>query len=197
MSLYSKEGIYSDFTYGAPGVSRGMVFAFHVAQNQAKVFDEPGKVLVLGAGNGYEIVVFRLFGWNVAGLEFYVPNIEAVKEVSVIGDASDMPFGDKEFDLVFCCEMLEHIEDDVCMKILQETNRVGKNFFFSIATRDDPPYDTHINLKRPGQWVTDFENIGFDIKNAQFAPRITIVSGNYMCVLRYSDGVMVYGSCSN
>lgn len=47
-------------------------------------------------------------------------------------DAEDMPFGDKEFDYVFCCQVLEHAEHPEIF--LNELARVGKRGYLELPT---------------------------------------------------------------
>lgn len=193
---YSDEGIYGDFTYGTPGVSRGFINALSVTQGNAFAFDGPMKILVIGGGNGYEIAVFKTRGHECYGIDLYSPNFAFLKDTSVQGDASDMPFKDKEFDLVFCGETLEHIPEKTCLKILSEVRRVGKNFYFTIATRGDSPYNLHINVNPAWWWMKTFEECGFTIMHAEDKPIVPITySGNGLVKCKYRDGVTIYGNC--
>lgn len=47
-------------------------------------------------------------------------------------DAEDMPFGDKEFDYIFCCQVLEHAENPE--QFLNELARVGKRGYLEMPT---------------------------------------------------------------
>lgn len=52
-------------------------------------------------------------------------NIKVLKKQQfVAADGESLPFTDEEFDYVFCCHVLEHVEDPV--KFLSEIFRVGK-----------------------------------------------------------------------
>ena len=67
-----------------------------------------------------------------------------------------MPFKDNEFTLVFCCETLEHIPMDICEKILEESKRVAGLYYFTIATRGDEPWNSHINIHQGEWWIGKF-----------------------------------------
>jgi ubiquinone/menaquinone biosynthesis C-methylase UbiE len=107
-----------------------------------------------------------------------------------------MPFKDKEFDLVFCGETLEHIPEDVCLEILKEVQRVSGSFYFTIATHDDAPYNMHINVHPAWWWQRVFGELGFRVIHAQDHPIVPIVYGNGgIMKLRFPDGVTMYGYC--
>jgi hypothetical protein len=194
---YSDEGIYGDFTYGTPGVSRGFANALGITQGNAFRFDGPMKILVIGAGSGYEIAVFRSRGHQCFGIDLHVPDVPFMKEYSVKGDASQMPFAEDEFDLVFCGETLEHIPEDVCLEILSEVKRIGKNFYFTIATRDDGKYKMHINVHPAWWWMKTFEECGLVCIHSEDCPFVPILyAGHGLLKLRYRDGVTLYGNCN-
>jgi SAM-dependent methyltransferase len=47
-------------------------------------------------------------------------------------DGENLPFSDKEFDYIICCQVLEHVEDPV--KFLQEQFRVAKRGYIEIPS---------------------------------------------------------------
>lgn len=63
-----------------------------------------------------------------------------------IGDVRALPYEDKEFDCILCCEVLEHLKtmEDV-KKAISEILRVGKNFLISVPYRKDIKHvDAHL-----------------------------------------------------
>ena len=195
---YNEDGVWGDFTYGAPGVSRGLLNAIQITQSEVK-FCENGtpKTLVIGAGNGWEIAQLKASGWDVCGIDLYVPDIPFVKKCSVQGDASNMPFKDKEFGLVLCCETFEHIPEDVCWEILAEIKRVSDSFYFTIATIDDAPvYSTHITIHPGWWWMQKFEENGMNVKHAESGAKMALIyAQNRIARMRYEEGVTLFGSC--
>lgn len=195
-SLYSKEGIYGNFSYGCPFIIRGIMHAMRLHSlwniRKAKV----GKILVVGAGNGYELVYFLKKGYDTTGVEIYVPDIPIVREHTVQADAKSMPFDDKEFDVVFCAETMEHIEEKDIDPILKECRRVAKTYYFTIATKYDTGWDTHVTVKHGEWWIRRFRELGFGIIHAQIAPEMIITFDNGDIIRNtYDDGVMIYGYC--
>uniref|UniRef100_A0A6M3J112 Putative methyltransferase n=1 Tax=viral metagenome TaxID=1070528 RepID=A0A6M3J112_9ZZZZ len=171
--------------------------SFYAMNNEGLKFkDKPKKdVLVVGAGSGYEVISYIKHGHNVRGIDLFAPEIKMVKDVTYIGSADKMPFGDKEFDFVHCTEMMEHVPEEITNDILMECRRVAKRFYFTIATRDDKPYDTHINIHPAWWWIKRFEELGFGIINAQQAARIALNVKGYASVIFWPDGVFLHGNC--
>ena len=131
---YSKDGIFGDFTYSSPGVSRGLLISMIVRQGGFFAVKGKVKILVMGAGHGYEVVSYIKGGHDVKGIDLYAPEIPMVKEVTTLASADDMPFKDKEFDLIHSTEMMEHVPEKITDQILRECRRVAKKFVFTIAT---------------------------------------------------------------
>ena len=192
---YSDDDIFGLYTYASIDVSRGFLISTVVASGQFFKVHDGAKVLVIGAGSGYEIINYLNHGYDVKGIDLYAPDVKRVKEVTHIGSADNMPFDDKEFDFVHCTEMMEHVPEEITDDILNEAKRVAKMFVFSIADRHDKPYESHINIHPAWWWMKKFEDLGFKIKSAQQAARITLPLGNGSINVFWPDGVLLYGEC--
>lgn len=89
----------------------------------------------------------------------------------VVGEIENMPFADKQFDLVVAFEILEHIEHD--QKALQEICRVLKdNGLVFIATPLHQKWFTladteagHVRRYEPAELLQKARNAGFALKN--------------------------------
>lgn len=188
--------VYQDFFYGCPGVSRGWRHSLMICQGEAFPFEGKLKILVVGAGNGYDLVQFIKAGHDCIGLELYIPDIPLVKKNSIMAQAKSMPFKNKSFDLVFCAEVMEHIPAEITDLVLRECKRVAENFYFTIATRDDGHFNTHVNVHNGSYWIQKFEDLGFTISHAEINPRVYIdFNRKYIQKTLYPDGVMLYGRC--
>lgn len=192
---YTKDRIYGNLEYGGPAPSRGLAVANYLSNRKLNKFKETGKILVLGSGPGYELVYLKKQGFNVVGAELYIPDNPIVKKHSVQCSIDNLPFKDKEFLLTLCCETLEHIPMEVCEDIIEETKRVSKAFCFTIATRDDGHFNTHININEGEVWIKKFRDHGLKIQHAQIAPGYIVKRGNTMALVAYDDGVLIYGEC--
>jgi len=190
--LYSSDGIYGSLTYGSPFVSKGLLCAAYCVQVDLV---KSKKVLCVGAGNGYEVVLFLKGGYDVTSLEMYHPNIRILKGRQVKGYAQDLPFKDKEFDLYFCCEMMEHVPEELIVPILKEAKRVSNEIFFSIATKNDPPHNTHINIHELPFWYNMFTDLGFNLKSIQHAGGLPIMTPHGLTIATWKNGVILNAEC--
>ena len=89
----------------------------------------PVRILNIGVGNGWLERECKTFGWDVYSLD---PDSAAAKSVSsqdirpTTGTAELLPFKDSCFDIVFCSEVLEHLDDKQIGPATQEIARVLK-----------------------------------------------------------------------
>lgn len=81
----------------------------------------PKKVLIIGKGNGLVSEYLKL-----AGIKIVVLDIDETLKPDVIASVLKMPFSDKEFDVVLCAEVLEHLPYNEFNKALSEIKRVAK-----------------------------------------------------------------------
>jgi SAM-dependent methyltransferase len=188
-TLYSDEGIYGTLTYGSPFVCKGLKCAVYLTQF-GKL--EGKKILCVGSGNGYEAVWFIKQGYDVTVLEMYHPDLSILKGKQVKGFAQNLPFDDQVFDLYFCCEMMEHVPEELNIAILKEAKRVSKEVFFTIADRDDPPYHTHINIHDMPYWYRLFKDLGFEFINVQSAGKLPLVAVGTVCLCGWGDGTIIH-----
>jgi len=198
LSLYSEDGIYGSIDYGSPSVSKGFLFAAYVCQVE-RIAKEKGKVLCLGSGNAYDAVKFLMEGFNCYIAELYHPKVDILKGRQVKAFGQNLPFRDKEFDLLFCCEMMEHVPEEVADAILLEAKRVSKEVFFTIATGDDS-FHTHICIHNAQWWMNKFESLGFVFINAQANPNFTLCTLDNMArmvarLVYFPDGVAINAFC--
>ncbi|WNG46519.1 3-demethylubiquinone-9 3-O-methyltransferase [Archangium minus] len=96
---------------------------------------QPSKVRVLdvGCGGGLLAEEFSKKGWKVTGVDQSAPSIELAKaHAAKVGLSIDyqvsrgqkLPFEDETFDVVYCCDVLEHIPD--YPTVVAESSRVLK-----------------------------------------------------------------------
>ena len=192
VDIYKDGGIYNTLDYGAPYVSRGLRFARFVSAS----FTNRGKVLCVGCGNGYEIIEYLNLGWEAYGTELHtITDVPILENRIIIARVPDLPFKDKEFDLLTCTEVIEHIPEEETEDFLRECYRVSENCFFSIATRGDHPFNTHINIHHPTWWLNKIEEIfGPDeLAHFQYKPIYDIqLTAGVTHRRRFVDGVIFY-----
>ncbi len=85
---------------------------------------DANKVLDIGARDGVYSMLFAERYEAVVALDLEKPKIEHPKIECVKGDVTCLEFMDKEFDFVFCAEVLEHIPPKLLKKACDELARV-------------------------------------------------------------------------
>lgn len=90
-------------------------------------------VLEIGCGEGVLLynMAHSLDGKKVAAIDIDEKEIETARKnipfaEPRVGSAYKLPFADGQFDLVICCEVMEHLEDP--KKALEEIQRVSKKY---------------------------------------------------------------------
>ncbi len=121
--------------------------------------DKGIKILDLGSGTGHFMRAWKSRGFsNVSGIEISQVAVDLSGEPTLIqGTIADMPFKDKEFDLVFSSAVLEHIDDSILPAALSECLRVGKRQAHSIGL-DKGTDPSHINIKTISEWQGIFRD---------------------------------------
>jgi len=87
----------------------------------------------------------RKFCRKVVGVDF------ACRSADIIAPAHDLPFEDKDFELITAFDMLEHLLPDEVEAVLKEFERVAKRFVFSISHVPSVIGDLHPTV-RPIKW---------------------------------------------
>lgn len=91
------------------------------------------KTLDIGCGGGYLSEEFARLGCEVTGLDPSAPTLETARaharqeglKISYVhGSGENLPFPDRSFDVVYCCDVLEHVTD--LGRVISETARVMK-----------------------------------------------------------------------
>jgi len=109
-------------------------------------FDPLGKrVLDVGCGGGILSEEFARLGCEVVGIDLSAASIEVAREHARqeglaieyhVGEAELLPFPTASFDVVYCCDVLEHVYDVAAT--IAETARVlnpGGIYFFDTINR--------------------------------------------------------------
>jgi 2-polyprenyl-6-hydroxyphenyl methylase / 3-demethylubiquinone-9 3-methyltransferase len=91
------------------------------------------KALEIGCGGGILCEEIAGLGFNVTGIDPSEPSLRVAADHAqmkglkiryVKGKGENLPFPDDSFDIVFCCDVLEHVRD--LPKVVSETSRVLK-----------------------------------------------------------------------
>ena len=191
-NLYSNDGLYGTLDYGGPYPIKAIPHSAYIAGGLPKT----AKLLVIGAGNGYEVVYLLKKGFKHAySVDIYTPDVPYLKGRCIQSWAQSLPFKDKVFDMVICCETMEHIPEELTDAVLNESKRVAKEVYFTIASRDDPPFHSHVCIHDTSWWIKRFEKLGFSVINAQMNPWIVVPMKGGAVLFRYDDGISMYAKC--
>ncbi|MBH41829.1 MAG: methyltransferase type 11 [Candidatus Magasanikbacteria bacterium] len=82
---------------------------------------KPEKILEIGPGTGVVTNILKKNNVQVTTLD-----IDESLNPDVVGSVDNLPFSNDMFDLVLCCEVLEHLPYDCFLKALKEIRRVTK-----------------------------------------------------------------------
>lgn len=91
-------------------------------------------ILDVGSGKGFLLHDFRelIPGITVAGIEIssyaLEHTMEDVKPFCVLGNAKELPFPDKSFDLVISINVVHNLELDDCCQAIREMERVSRKY---------------------------------------------------------------------
>lgn len=116
---------------------------------------KPATILEAGCGEGFMLERLKqwgigttLFGVDISGDAIAIgkklhPNLNLLR-----GDIYSLPFKDDSFDLVICCEVLEHLLYPI--KAMDEIVRVSKKYCLLSVPQE--PYFTLANFLRGKNW---------------------------------------------
>lgn len=120
-------------------------------------------VLDVGCGQGQALEYFSLRGvkgLGIDGTELVLKN--AVFDNIEIHDYVTGPYiPEKKYDLVWCCEFVEHIEEKYLNNFL-ETFKSGKVVALTHALPGQGGYH-HVNEKNDSYWIEKMKGIGFKL----------------------------------
>jgi 2-polyprenyl-6-hydroxyphenyl methylase/3-demethylubiquinone-9 3-methyltransferase len=103
------------------------------------------QVLDVGCGGGFLTEEIAKYGLKAVGIDPSAPSLEAARSHAekiglriqyLEGIGEQLPFPDSTFDIVFCCDVLEHVTD--YQEVLKEVHRVlrpGGWLFFETVNR--------------------------------------------------------------
>ena len=122
----------------------------------------PGNVLDAGCAWGFLVEAFRKRGVEAYGLdisEFAIKNVhQDFKPYCRIGSIADS--FDREYDLITCIEVLEHMPQREAEKAIENICSHAKEIVFS-STPFDYKEVTHVNVHDPEYWAEQFARFGF------------------------------------
>lgn len=177
--------VYKSLDYGPVTTARGLTLSEEVVLTV-----KPCKVLCVGSGNSYEAVNLLKHGFDVYTADYHHPRVKRLKSRQVYVEGKELPFKDDAFNLVFCCECIEHVPEEDIDQFMLELKRVGTTFFLTIADMDDPPYHLHLCVHDASWW---FEKLaGWGIRGQVSTPiKVRYRLDGRIMSARYKHGIKV------
>lgn len=147
-----------------------------VVADMVSAYGDPVSVLDVGCAKGnllasfYEYYVGQV---AVAGLDvsrYAIENaIEGMKPWLIVGDARELPWAAKSFDLVVSVNTLHNLEREGVIQALQEIERVGKDAYITVdAYRNEEErrrmFDwnlTALTILHVDEWKSLFKEAGY------------------------------------
>lgn len=90
--------------------------------------DGVSSVLEVGCGDGRIINSLINKYPDICGLDISNEALKQVKAPKMKGTLEKLPFSDNSYDIVICCEVLEHLPYNIYEKALKEIERVAKDY---------------------------------------------------------------------
>lgn len=129
----------------------------------AAAYSDAQTVLDFGCGNGYAVRQMRSRGADWAGVEFSQTAYDKYLPEPWFYQGDTSQFADRQFDMVYSTEVLEHVPEEEVGPTVADLCRVAaKYLFLTISLRpssDDNRY--HCTLKSRGWWEAQFTAHGF------------------------------------
>jgi SAM-dependent methyltransferase len=114
----------------------GLLDAARVTETVAAVPPDAATVLDAGCGSGW--LANRLAESHaVVAVDYVLEGLRQVRTPRCRADLARLPFGARRFDLVCCCETLEHLDDGRLAAALGELARVSRRYVLVTVPHDE------------------------------------------------------------
>jgi len=152
-----------------------------------KIWFNPKNCLDVGCGPGFYIKWLRFFGIDAYGLDLSPTAKELadpkVKEFIKVGDVTEIPFKDNQFEYVMSVNLLQRLDHAKIKKAISETIRVSSKYIHhKVHTRDNILYDflhkqdfSEISLFYKSFWEKIFSSL-LNVKVIKKTPFLNFLS---------------------
>jgi len=121
-------------------------FCSYWHQIQEIISLKPKKILEIGIGSGFVSKYLRDKKFNLITYD-----IDKTLRPDVVGTILKAPFADQSFDVVACCEVLEHLPYEDFPKALREIYRLSKKYAILSLPDSTRAYRLNIQLPKFGE----------------------------------------------
>jgi len=122
----------------------------------------------IGCGLGYSTRYFAQKGLDSVGVEGGVNAINnSIFEGIILHNdyTKSNAFTTQKFDLIWCCEFVEHVEEQYCDNFLNDFTH-GKYIAMTYAEPGQASYH-HVNCQKQEYWIEKIEKLGYKL-NQEF-----------------------------
>lgn len=150
--------------------------------------ESPTSWLDVGCGMGAALNYVIKSGIAAEGIELSSLAIEqsGLRKVIHQLDLTEPIYLEKQFDVVWCYEVAEHLESRFANQFLENLCRHGNFVVFSAATPGQGG-DGHVNEQPPTYWIDKMKDLGFDL-DEELTNKAHLLnelySGNVLCFRR-------------
>jgi ubiquinone/menaquinone biosynthesis C-methylase UbiE len=160
----------------------GDILFFFVRDTMQRFFIYPKnkRVLEVGCGAAYTMEVIKSIGYKIVGIDNSPESVEICKRKgfeAVLGDAKNIPFPSKSFDIVFSEGMLAHQEN--LEPVVKELTRVGKKVVFIVPNHQSFFYKILIKIKehtRVKEYIRSLEDYNKAFSKFGYALKKSVAS---------------------
>ena len=114
----------------------------------------PSSVLDVGCAYGFMVRKFLERGIPAMGTDIseWCQKVTVVPENFILVPSHELPFKDKEFDLLYCEGVLEHVEEDNIDKTMFEFERVARQRILQVSFPHHSSSEGHVCLHDAKWW---------------------------------------------
>lgn len=138
---------------------------------------KPKRILDVGCAEGHALRAFRMLGVDTVGLEGLAQNAKKCPEPTYVHDLTKGPLILKDIDFVWCCDVVEHIEEEFVPHILN-TFRNAPIVALCHGTEGMAHSGWHhVNNKSVEYWAEKMRSAGYQMDEHGTAKSHAITAG--------------------
>ncbi len=103
---------------------------------------EVKSIIDIGCGDGRIINILSQKYEDTVGVDYSETLLKKVKTKTIKSSCHHINVGDNSYDLVICCEVLEHLPDEIFRQTINELKRISRKYIL-IST----PYQENLRLR--------------------------------------------------